>query len=41
MIKGISVSGEEVMQPITGLTNPAALDVDVKEQYIYFLDGNK
>lgn len=41
MIKGISITGEEVMQPITGLVNPTALDFDANEQYIYFVDGNK
>ncbi|KAG8233902.1 hypothetical protein J437_LFUL005230, partial [Ladona fulva] len=40
MIKGISVSGghQEVMIPVTDLTRPAALDYDVKTQYIYYSD---
>ena len=44
MIKGISISNnatvvEDVITPITGLFNPIALDYDLREQYIYFVDG--
>lgn len=43
MIKGISIpssnnSADEVILPITGLTRPAAIDFDAKEQYIYFVN---
>jgi hypothetical protein len=42
MIKGISLTGkqrsQEVMIPIMDLSRPAALDYDVKTQYIYYSD---
>lgn len=44
-IKGISMtskdaSAEEIILPITGLTQPVAIDFDAKEQYIYFVNGD-
>ncbi len=44
MIKGISIpaangSAEDVITPIVGLSSPTALDYDVKEQYIYFVNN--
>jgi hypothetical protein len=42
MIKGISLTGkqrpQEVMIPVMDLSRPAALDYDVKTQYIYYSD---
>lgn len=44
MIKGISVTSgntfvEEVIAPITGLNHPTALDFDIEDQFIYFVNG--
>lgn len=45
MIKGISIlstnnSADEIILPITGLTQPVAIDFDAKEQYVYFVNGD-
>lgn len=45
MIKGIAVGAkrkhEEEMIPITDVGRPAALDFDVRTQYIYYSDGQR
>jgi hypothetical protein len=42
LIKGISLTGkqrsQEVMMPVMDLSRPAALDYDVRTQYIYYSD---